>query len=128
MAELLGDEMPLFLQIKRKIEDMIVNGSLKAGEQIPSTTQMVKFYQVNHLTVLKGINMLVDEGIVYKKRGVGMFVGDSARRILRDRRQGHLVDDYIRPLLREAEQLGIPSEKLISMVKHTAEEEGYDER
>lgn len=127
MTESLGGDAPLFLQIKRKIEDMIVDGSLQAGDQIPSSTRMVKFYQVNHLTVLKGINMLVDEGVIFKKRGVGMFVGDAAREHLLNRRRQRLATDYIRPLLRESRRLGVSREELISLITTTPREDEHDD-
>ena len=79
---------PLFVQIKSHIEDMILSGRLAPNDQVPSSTQMVKFYQVNHLTVLKGMNLLVDEDFIYKKRGIGMFVCADAREgISRARRE-----------------------------------------
>ena len=104
----------------------IASGSLQAGDQIPSSTQLVKFYQVNHLTVLKGMNMLADEGIVFKKRGVGMFVADDARQKLLMQRREHLVADYVRPLLREADYLGIPLADLTALVTSYAQEEHYE--
>ena len=114
---------PLFMQIKHHIEDMILSRSLVPDEQVPSSTQLVKFYQVNHLTVLKGMNMLVDEGIIYKKRGVGMFVcADARERILYSRRDA-LVAEFVLPLVREARRLGIPPGELNSLVSRTAQED-----
>lgn len=120
---------PLFVQIKQHIEDMILSERLGADEQVPSSTQMVKFYQVNHLTVLKGMNLLVDEGIIYKKRGVGMFVCPDARqRILRSRRNA-FVAEFVLPLVREARRLGISHAELTSIVSRAAEEESnHDDR
>lgn len=114
---------PLFMQIRHHIEDMILSEGLRPEEQVPSSTQLVKFYQVNHLTVLKGMNMLVDEGIIYKKRGVGMFVCPGAReRILRSRLDG-FVTEFVLPLVREARRLGITPAELGSIVSRTAEED-----
>ena len=70
---------PIYLQVKERIEDQIISGQLKEGDQIPSTTQLVQFYKINHLTVSKAIHLLVEEGIVYKKRGVGMFMAEGAK-------------------------------------------------
>lgn len=70
MSPSFDDKKPIFLQIKELIEDQIVNDQLKEHEQIPSTTQLVQFYKINHLTIAKGINLLVDAGILYKKRGL----------------------------------------------------------
>ena len=70
---------PIYLQIREKIEDQILNDQLKEGDQAPSTNQLVHFYKVNHATVSKGVNQLVEEGILFKKRGIGMFVAEGAR-------------------------------------------------
>ncbi|AFG37074.1 GntR family transcriptional regulator [Spirochaeta africana] len=123
MNERLGTDSPLFLQIKQKIEDMIVSGSLQAGDQVPSSTNLVNFYQVNHLTVLKGMNLLVDEGVIYKKRGVGMFVADDARIRLLQQRREQLSDQFIRPLLREARYLEVSLPELVTMITNCAKEE-----
>lgn len=126
MAQSLENEIPLFLQIKQKIEDMIVSGNLKAGDQIPSSTQMVKFYQVNHLTVLKGINLLVDEQILFKKRGVGMFVVEDACEKLHQRRRSLFVKDYVQPMLREARHLKIEQNELITIIEQSAKEDQHE--
>lgn len=113
----LDDSKPLFLQIKDRIEDQIVNRQLKEHEQIPSTTQLVNFYKVNHLTVAKGVNLLVEEGIVYKKRGVGMFVAEGAREKLLKQRRERFVDEYVVSLVEEAGKLGISDEEIFQLIK-----------
>lgn len=81
---------PLFLQIRELIEDQIVNDQLKEGDQAPSTNQLVNFYKINHATVSKGITQLVDEGILFKKRGIGMFVAEGAKKTLVQQRKKRL--------------------------------------
>ena len=117
MKRKLDDSKPLFLQIKDRIEDQIVNRQLKEHEQIPSTTQLVNFYKVNHLTVAKGVNLLVEEGIVYKKRGVGMFVAEGSREKLLKQRRERFVDEYVVPLVEEAGKLGISDEEIFQLIK-----------
>lgn len=117
MKRKLDDSKPLFLQIKDRIEDQIVNCQLKEHDQIPSTTQLVNFYKVNHLTVARGVNLLVEEGIVYKKRGVGMFVAEGAREKLLKQRRKRFVDEYIVPLVEEAGKLGISDEEIFQLIK-----------
>lgn len=112
-----NDNSPLFLQIKERIEDQIINGVLIADEQVPSTTQIVGFYKINHITVSKGVNLLVDEGILYKKRGVGIFVNKGAKNMLIEKRQESFVTQYLKPMLIEARKLGIDIEALIKMMK-----------
>lgn len=117
MSQSFHDKKPIFLQIKEKIEDQIVNGQLKEHDQIPSTTQMVHFYKVNHLTVSKGMNLLADEEIIYKKRGVGMFVADGAKEKLMKARKSVFADDYILPMIQEAEKLGLTDKDMFSMIE-----------
>jgi DNA-binding transcriptional regulator YhcF (GntR family) len=111
------DNSPLFLQIKERIEDQIINGSLGVDEQVPSTTQIVQFYKINHITVSKGVNLLVDEGILYKKRGVGIFVSKGAKKLLTQKRQKKFLTHYLKPMLIEAKKLGIGMSALIEMIK-----------
>ncbi|WP_404408022.1 GntR family transcriptional regulator [Jeotgalibacillus malaysiensis] len=117
MSHSLNDSKPIFIQIKERIEDQIVNDQLKAHEQIPSTTQLVTLYKINHLTVAKGINLLVDAGMIYKKRGVGMFVAEGAKEMLMEQRKEGFVDQYMLPMLQEAEKLGISQEELTKIME-----------
>jgi len=111
------DNSPLFLQIKERIEDQIINGSLATDEQVPSTTQIVQFYKINHITVSKGVNLLVDEGILYKRRGVGMFVNKGAKKMLTEKRRENFLTGYLMPMLAEARKLGIDFRTLIEMME-----------
>lgn len=117
MKRVFDDNKPIFLQIKDQIEDQIVNNQLKEHEQIPSTTQLVNFYKINHLTVAKGVNLLVEESIVYKKRGVGMFVEEGARDKLINKRRKLFVEEYVRPMVEEADKLGITESDVIRLIK-----------
>ncbi|MDE0582435.1 GntR family transcriptional regulator [Planococcus sp. A6] len=110
---------PLFLQIRELIEDQIVNDQLKEGDQAPSTNQLVNFYKINHATVSKGITQLVDEGILYKKRGIGMFVAEGAKNTLVQQRKKAFVDNYVTRLVQEAEKLGITEQQIIELIKST---------
>ncbi|ABR50032.1 regulatory protein GntR, HTH [Alkaliphilus metalliredigens QYMF] len=114
---LFHDNKPIFIQIKEKIEDQIVNKQLKEHDQIPSTTQMVHFYKVNHITISKGINLLVDEDIIYKKRGVGMFVAENARDKLLQNRRNQFVDTYVSPMIEEAKKLGLTHKDIADIMK-----------
>ncbi len=107
---------PIFIQIREKIEDQIVNDQLKEEEQAPSTNQLVSFYKINHATVAKGVNQLVEEGILYKKRGIGMFVAAGAKEKLMNKRKEVFVDDYIVPLVQEAVKLGISEVEITEMI------------
>ncbi|GAA5417791.1 hypothetical protein Pryu01_02866 [Paraliobacillus ryukyuensis] len=117
----LDDSRPIFQQIKEYIEDMIINETLAIEERVPSTNEFAKYYKINPATAAKGINELVDEGIIYKKRGVGMFVTEQAKEIVFQKRKSAFVTNYITPMKQEAAKLGLSYEDLVEMV--TKEEE-----
>ena len=110
---------PIFLQVRELIEDQIVNDQLKEGDQAPSTNQLVSFYKINHATVSKGINQLVEEGILFKKRGIGMFVAQGAKQTLMVQRKEAFVDNYVKALVQEANKLGISQTEIIKLIKNT---------
>jgi len=113
---ILEGDKPIFQQIKEQIEDAIIDGFLAAEERIPSINEFAKEYQINPATANKGVNELVDRGVIYKKRGVGMFVSSDARRILIEERKQSFESSYLNPLISEAERLGITLEELIDMI------------
>lgn len=114
---MLDDSKPIFIQIKEQLEDAILNGSIKIGERVPSTNEFAQHHKINPATAGKGINQLVDEGILFKKRGVGMFVTETAQDILLEKRKQQFFDAYIVPMKREAGKLQIPNEEIIRMLK-----------
>ena len=87
--------------------------------QAQSTNQLVNFYKINHATVSKGITQLVDEGILFKKRGNGMFVAEGAKKTLVQQRKKAFVDNYVTGLVQEAEKLGITEQEIIELIKST---------
>ena len=113
----LDQEKPIFLQIAEGIEDGILTGAFPEGSQIPSITEFSVNYKINPATALKGINLLVDENIIFKKRGVGMFVSDGAVQRLRQKRQDQFYTNYISSLIEEAKRLGITSDDIIAMIE-----------
>ena len=117
LGKTFDDSSPLFLQIKERIEDQIISDALTTDEQIPSTTQIVDFYKINHITVAKGVNLLVDEGILYKKRGVGMFVAKGAKALLIKKRQKSFKSEFLDPMLAEAGKLQITKTEIINMME-----------
>lgn len=107
---------PIFVQIAEQIENAIVDGSLAEEAQVPSTNELAAFHRINPATAAKGINELVDDGILYKKRGIGMFVATGARAKLLERRRQQFADRYLRPLILEARKLGLGSAELKDMI------------
>lgn len=114
----------LFLQIAEQIEDSIVDGSLPEEAQAPSTNELAAFYRINPATAAKGVNMLVETGILYKRRGIGMFVATGAREALLARRRAAFAESYIRPLLAEAARLGLTTEDVTALIHTHAPTEG----
>ncbi|MCG5104944.1 GntR family transcriptional regulator [Oceanobacillus alkalisoli] len=117
MKHLLQEDKPIYLQVREQIEDQIINKQLQAGDQAPSTNQLVNFYKINHATVSKGINRLVEDGILFKKRGIGMFVAERAREQLLEKRRHMFVEDYIVTLVQEAKKLEITEEEILKFIK-----------
>lgn len=121
MKPTLNGDTPIFLQIADMIKDDLVEGLLSEGEQIPSTTELSNFYNINRATAQKGITLLMDEGIVAKKRGIGVFIAEDARDKLINTRMQDFSNSYIQNMVKEAKRLNISKEELIRRV-----EQDYD--
>ena len=118
----LNDHEPIFIQISKAIEDEILCDSIKEGMQVPSTTELSKFYKINPATVLKGGNILVDKEILFKKWGIGMFVSKGAKEIIKNGRKENFKEVYLKDLIGEAKKLGITKEELLDMISDFKEE------
>jgi DNA-binding transcriptional regulator YhcF (GntR family) len=112
----MDDSRPIFQQIAEQIENDIISGVLPEETQVPSTNEFAAFLRVNPATALKGVTRLVDDGIVEKRRGIGMFVTTGARDRLVERRRAGFAAEFLRPLIIEAEKLGISPEELSAMI------------
>ena len=121
MNERLTEEKSIYLQIGEMIETDILRGILLEEEQVPSTNQLARLYTINPATAAKGVNILVDEGILYKRRGIGMFVAPGAREKILAKRRSAFAQGHIVPLLAEARSLGITKEELLKMIEETGE-------
>lgn len=123
---MLDEGTPLFMQIAEQIADDVAEGNLAEGERVPSTNELAAFYRINPATAAKGINMLIDDGLLDKRRGIGMFVADGAReRLLADRRK-RFAEQYLDPMLLEAKRLGIDVDTLISLIRESSHTTGGD--
>jgi DNA-binding transcriptional regulator YhcF (GntR family) len=120
----LDEGMPLFVQIAGQLADDIVDGQLPEGARVPSTNELAAFYRINPATAAKGINMLVDEGVLEKRRGIGMFVAAGAREQLLAMRRKLFAEQYVDPMVAEANRLGIDSDTLVSLVRETSVKNG----
>ena len=111
------DERPIFLQIAEQVEEGILSGAYPEESQVPSITEYSVMYKINPATALKGINLLVNVGLLYKKRGLGMFVMTGAKEKLKSQRRDLFYHDYIEKLVREARNLGLTATELAAMVE-----------
>jgi GntR family transcriptional regulator len=120
----LDDATPIFSQVAERLAEQIADGALVEGERVPSSNELAAFYRINPATAAKGINVLSDDGLLDKRRGVGMFVAAGARERLVARRRRGFTERYVGPLVAEASRLGIGAEELLAMIhdaRHSAE-------
>lgn len=117
MQQRLTDDKSIYLQISQMIETDILRGILLEEERIPSTNELAKLYTINPATAAKGVNILVDNGVLYKKRGIGMFVSTGAVEKIRGRRKQNFYEVRLAELLNEAKSLGISKEELIHQIE-----------
>ncbi|WP_332257477.1 GntR family transcriptional regulator [Oceanobacillus manasiensis] len=114
---MLDESQPIFQQIADMIRDDIIDGEFEETEKVPSENEISQFYNINRATVRKGLQQLLDENLIYKKRGIGMFVKEGAKESLMKERQKQYVQDYIKPLLEEGNRLGLNLDKIIQLMK-----------
>lgn len=117
LNEILKQDKSIYLQISEMIENDILRNVLLEEEKVPSTNELAKFLKINPATAAKGINLLVEAGILYKKRGIGMFVAQGAKKAVKTKRKNAFYENYIKSLLTEAASLGIAEEELIEMIR-----------
>lgn len=114
---MIDDDRPIFQQIAERICADILEGAYPEETQVPSTNEFAAFYRINPATAGKGVNRLVDQGILYKRRGVGMFVAAGARGRLLEQRRRQFTGRYVRPLVTEARSLRLPPEDVLEIVR-----------
>ncbi len=120
-----GSEKPIFIQIAEQLEDSIFLGIFPEETKIPSTNEISALLNINPHTVLKGMNMLVDEEIIYKKRGLGMFVKQGAMETIRKKRQSQFYSQYIAALIEEANKLHMSKEEILALIERGYEDERH---
>lgn len=122
MRGTLSDQSLIYLQIARMLEDDILRGVCQEGEQVPSTNELARAYSINPATAAKGLNLLAADGILFKRRGLGMFVSPGAAEAIREKRKAAFYDGYVKPLVKEGASLALTKEELLAMVARAAEE------
>lgn len=119
----LNDQSPIYLQIARMLEDDILRGSYQENEQVPSTNELARSYNINPATAAKGIDLLVADEILYKRRGIGMFVAKGAGERVKQKRKAAFYDGYVKPLVKEGASLSLTGEELLDMIQRAIGEE-----
>ncbi len=116
-------ERPLFVQVAEALEEAVFVGAFEEEAQVPSTTEISARYRINPATVLKGMNILVEQGVLYKKRGLGMYVCPGAVEKIRQRRQDAFFDRYVLALVEEAKKLHMTKGELIALLERGMDRE-----
>jgi DNA-binding transcriptional regulator YhcF (GntR family) len=111
------DRSPIYLQIADKIKEDIVSGALGEDEQVMSTNQYASFYRINPATAAKGFQQLVEEGVLYKRRGIGMFVSPDAREKLRSERRERFFEQVVDTMIAEARVIGISLDEIVRRIE-----------
>ena len=120
---LLNEQTSIYLQIAQMIENDILRGIYQEEEQVPSTNELARVFCINPATAAKGVNLLVDEAILYKKRGIGMFVSTGAVAAIRQKRKAAFYQDFVKALVSEAANLEIDKNELLEMIQKAQSEQ-----
>lgn len=119
------DSSPIYLQIAAQIEQQILSGELGGDDQVMSTNAYAAFYRINPATAAKGFRQLVDEGVLYKRRGLGMFVSPDAADRLRVRRRKRFFTERVEPLVAEARMIGVPLDQIVKHIENAKGGDGH---
>lgn len=114
--KLFNEETPIYLQLRKHIEELILDQVLKEEDSIPSLRMMAKDYSLNPITISNALSALVDEGILYKKRGLGVYVAGDARRRIIDARREDFLRDQLEPCIERAKQLEITAKEITNRI------------
>lgn len=107
--------VPIFMQVAEWLEGEILQGNIREEEQVPSTNQFATIYSINPATARKGFGLLVEEGILYKKRGIGMFVAVGAKEKIQAKAKERFMKETLQQVWQEAKKLGLTKEDMIKL-------------
>jgi len=117
ILKLMEGTEPIYMQIADWLENEILSGRVSPDEKIYSQYKLSEIFGINPATALKGLHLLVEKGIVYKKRGLGMFVASDALHIVKKERRGQVMKEQVRALVAEAKRLEITCEELLEAIE-----------
>lgn len=114
--------IPIYIQIAEGIEDDIVNSILTEGERAYSQYQVANEYNINPATAAKGIKLLEEEGILFKKRGLGMYVNRGAKDVIIKKRRDKFISQTLVDVVLKAKQLGLSRDELLKIMEKVGDE------
>ncbi|MEP0203280.1 MAG: GntR family transcriptional regulator [Halioglobus sp.] len=118
-----NDNQPIYKQLRDMVVDRIMDGTFPEGEAVPSVRQVATDYQINHLTVGKAYQELVDTGLLEKRRGLGMFVTSGARSTSTDDEQSRFLEDDVPAFAERVRVLGLDMQKVVELLINTGGKE-----
>lgn len=114
---MIDDGRPIFVRIADQIESAVLDGSLAEESQAPSTNELAALHRINPATAGRGVSALVADGILYKRRGIGMFVATGARARVLAKRRARFAGAYLDPLLAEAARIGLDRAEVLALLE-----------
>ena len=121
VLDMAGDKL-IYIQIAEWLENEILGGNIKEDEKIYSQYQLAEMFNINPATAARGINILADQGILYKKRGLGMFLAANAMEKIQHKRRNHTLKKLVEKVVVEARRLGIDEEELLGIMRQAGKE------
>ena len=112
----LKSSKPIYIQIAEGIEEDILNNILKEGEKAYSQYQVASEYEINPATAAKGIKKLEQENILYKKRGLGMFISEGARKVIMDKRKEKFISEILIEMIKEGKKIGLEKDDILKII------------
>jgi DNA-binding transcriptional regulator YhcF (GntR family) len=118
------EQTPIYLQMRQEIEKAIIRGRIREDEMVPSTRILSKTYQINQKTAVNALSDLLNENILYKKRGIGIFVSPGSREKLRQRKLKEYREEELISTINKGKELGIEKDEIIEVVAQIYKDEG----
>ncbi|MBW6515433.1 MAG: GntR family transcriptional regulator [Candidatus Cloacimonetes bacterium] len=120
------DQMPIYIQMRQEIEKAIIKGLIKEDEMIPSTRMLSQTYQINQKTAVNALSDLINEQILYKRRGIGIFVSPGSRKKLRERKKKEFREEDLISIIMTGKELGIKKEEILKTIETIYQQEGEE--
>jgi len=120
------DQLPIYIQMRQEIEKAIIKGLIKEDEMIPSTRLLSQTYQINQKTAVNALSDLINEQILYKRRGIGIFVSPGSRKKLRERKKKEFREEELISIVLKGKELGIKKEEILKAIETIYQQRGEE--